>query len=620
MKQGDYMGANDLFEAARGLKESEANERVDKHELELDYEKECIIEQSLQAELSTAERELASCELPTDEDREDGDYKDENRAEELEREISRLESDIQISKEKQKSLQSKILIKEKIIEEIMANERSLLVHITTNIGIQSQNINELNIDVGECFNWILQETAVLIERELNTLESARNLLESDVGTIVPEVGRYLKTNYHSVNASRSYNKSFIPTIVRAALLGFTGQELGMVLTLLMPFFKPALLDMVSDPKDKGTLRQAIRNFAILFPFNAFAFFSDNITIDTSNYIPEPSYWDRTWQNVVFGNYSNMKPTEASIAINIAASFTNLDIPMDIRDLTYDFQHYDTVSKLQFGLDIVGAIPFVGIFKKIGSLSQAAEVVSSVDDPVKYFIKNSDDAITYFGKTSDDVITVFGKYSDDAITYFGKNYDDAITVFGKNIGNGDAGAMKIKNCDDIVGAVAKHGDNAVDAVVTRGKHLDDPLDVLSQSSKGVIYVTENEVTSTGKILHGTAFKPTDYADFTDTMKSRWYHSTIKNMFGKPDFQASWFHHLAKHGEWRSLKQYTDEATDFFNQFCDIGIKTKLMDDTEGLKIIKEFDVGNGFKRSVGGYWKPDGRLVTYWNKILKGKVK
>jgi hypothetical protein len=83
-------------------------------------------------------------------------------------------------------------------------------------------------------------------------------------------------------------------------------------------------------------------------------------------------------------------------------------------------------------------------------------------------------------------------------------------------------------------------------------------------------------------------------------NQWHKGTFNSNVDSMEY------HLAKHGNGRTIQQYTKDATDFFSQNKSFGQPHTLMDGSEGLKI----KIGSG-KNSIGGYWTIAGKIVTFW---------
>lgn len=84
---------------------------------------------------------------------------------------------------------------------------------------------------------------------------------------------------------------------------------------------------------------------------------------------------------------------------------------------------------------------------------------------------------------------------------------------------------------------------------------------------------------------------------DIAASKWYKSTFNTA---TDFLN---YHVKEHGLGRTAGQYTDDALKFFNENKNKAQSVTLRDGSPGLKI----EAGN-----KGGYYTPDGKVVTYWD--------
>lgn len=73
------------------------------------------------------------------------------------------------------------------------------------------------------------------------------------------------------------------------------------------------------------------------------------------------------------------------------------------------------------------------------------------------------------------------------------------------------------------------------------------------------------------------------------------------------EDSMAYHLNKHGNGRTIEQYTDDAMTFYEENKHLGVEVILKDGTEAIRI----QTGTG-KNKVGGYWTIDGKLVTFWD--------
>lgn len=127
-----------------------------------------------------------------------------------------------------------------------------------------------------------------------------------------------------------------------------------------------------------------------------------------------------WDSVVvfaLGDYSDKSPTALSFVGNIVASIFDVDLPLDIRDLAYDVQHWGEGDHfgLNLALDTLAVLPLIGVVK---NLKYADDIADGVKDLGK--IADIADTVSDAGKTTDTIID-----ATDDIKDFGKNVDAAV---------------------------------------------------------------------------------------------------------------------------------------------------------------------------------------------------
>lgn len=135
----------------------------------------------------------------------------------------------------------------------------------------------------------------------------------------------------------------------------------------------------------------------------------------------------TWKSItkfVLGDYSDDDITALSFAGNIVTGIFGVDLPLDIRDLVYDIQHWGEQDNfgLYFALDVVALLPVIGTLKYC---KYADDVADGAKDLGKIFEAGAD-----AGKTTDTVVD-----SVDDVTDIGKDMDAAADA-GKIAGNAD----------------------------------------------------------------------------------------------------------------------------------------------------------------------------------------
>ena len=78
------------------------------------------------------------------------------------------------------------------------------------------------------------------------------------------------------------------------------------------------------------------------------------------------------------------------------------------------------------------------------------------------------------------------------------------------------------------------------------------------------------------------------------------------------RMAWERHVEKHARGRSALEYTADARRFFLEHRDLATPSVLKDGTMGMRIKFKVTV-DGTKRSIGGYWTPEGRVVTFFDR-------
>ncbi len=134
-----------------------------------------------------------------------------------------------------------------------------------------------------------------------------------------------------------------------------------------------------------------------------------------------SVGEYTWKSItkfVLGDYSDDDITALSFAGNIVTGIFGVDLPLDVRDLVYDIQHWGEQDNfgVYFALDVVALLPVIGTLKYC---KYADDVADGAKDLGKIFEAGAD-----AGKTTDTVVD-----SVDDVTDIGKKAD-AVTDAGK----------------------------------------------------------------------------------------------------------------------------------------------------------------------------------------------
>lgn len=116
----------------------------------------------------------------------------------------------------------------------------------------------------------------------------------------------------------------------------------------------------------------------------------------------------TWKSItkfVLGDYSDDNITALSFAGNIVTGIFDVDLPLDVRDLVYDVQHWGEGDNfgVYFALDVVALLPVIGVLKYC---KYADDVADGAKDLGKVIEAAGD-----VGKYSDDIVDAVDNAKD-----------------------------------------------------------------------------------------------------------------------------------------------------------------------------------------------------------------
>lgn len=129
------------------------------------------------------------------------------------------------------------------------------------------------------------------------------------------------------------------------------------------------------------------------------------------------YVFRSSKKLLLGDFApDEQDTLLSLGGNVAASLINVDAPLDIRDLAYDFSHWGQGDYFaaRLALDAVGILPVIGVIKYVKHIDTASDVVKTADK-----IADAADTVHDAAKVADaaddvaDVIKTGGKLANKA---------------------------------------------------------------------------------------------------------------------------------------------------------------------------------------------------------------
>ena len=166
-----------------------------------------------------------------------------------------------------------------------------------------------------------------------------------------------------------------------------------------------------------------------------------------------------WKSVkkfCLGDYSGENVTALSFGGNIIASFFDVDLPLDIRDLAHDIQHWGEGDNfgIYFALDVIAVLPVIGMLK----YTKYADDFSDGAKDIGKVVEAASDA----GKTADNIDDVADNFKD-----IGKTVESAI----------DAG----KTSDTIV--------DSVDDVTDLGKKAEEVTDASKATNDASDYIND-----------------------------------------------------------------------------------------------------------------------------------
>ena len=182
------------------------------------------------------------------------------------------------------------------------------------------------------------------------------------------------------------------------------------------------------------------------------------------------YLWRSVKKLILGDYSDDNITLLSFGASLVAGFFDVDLPLDVRDLVYDIQHWGESEHFgfYFALDVVALLPVIGWFKYLKHADKVAEGAKQVSRAVETATEAIDEGKEVI-KHVDDVVDII----DDGKTVI-KNGDEAADVIDEGKGvtkggdeitdgsdvarNAEKGAEDVADATDDVDDAAKSGDD------------------------------------------------------------------------------------------------------------------------------------------------------------------
>lgn len=129
--------------------------------------------------------------------------------------------------------------------------------------------------------------------------------------------------------------------------------------------------------------------------------------------------------------------------------------------------------------------------------------------------------------------------------------------------------------------------------------------LSHATLKLAPQAEEAVSPIAKVLRQNGDEVVEVAEdvkdaITPEIKSKWYRSTLPSEEFSINYH--WDKHALKYG--KSIEEYTEDGLNFFQKYKTLGHQVILKDGSEGIHIKLQ-------NIPEGGYFKPDGKVVTFW---------
>lgn len=228
--------------------------------------------------------------------------------------------------------------------------------------------------------------------------------------------------------------------------------------------------------------------------------------------------DYIWKSVtkfVLGDYSEDNITALSFIGNIVTGIFDVDLPLDVRDLVYDVQHWGEGDNfgLYFALDVVALLPVIGVVKYC---KYADDVADGAKDLGKVL-----DATSDAGKFTDDIADALDDAKD-----LGKAVD-AVSDAGKAADNVADASDASKDLGRTVGSV----DKAVDAK----KAIDVANNYKLSDKRFTEHILENHGPQAVKPKKSKFYEHFDIKEsIDDTLKGSFIDSIGPNTHGRPGY--------------------------------------------------------------------------------------
>lgn len=163
--------------------------------------------------------------------------------------------------------------------------------------------------------------------------------------------------------------------------------------------------------------------------------------------PALDYLNRSVEQILLGNFSD-ENTLLGTAGQFGLSLLGYDLPMDVRDLVYDWTHLQTTPWYQTLIDTLALLPVVGAIKPVANGLETALDTFKVFDRAGNAMEATSDALKTAERAGETM---------DAAADAGKNADELVETGGDVVYNGSKsfGDIELKP-DDLMEELASSG--------------------------------------------------------------------------------------------------------------------------------------------------------------------
>lgn len=231
----------------------------------------------------------------------------------------------------------------------------------------------------------------------------------DYAQYIPEYRNLLKSIHHE-QVQYQKQREFIENNYRSIPL--SGWIEATYTSVEHQYYEDLLQNVRNELETYNDLCNGMPELSVLYDYYRKINFCETILerpIDTSG----AEYMDATLEQVIKGNYTD-KVTGLGTGAQIALGLLNLDLPADIRDVSYDWTHLKDTPVWQTALDTFAFLPLVGSLKYVDEIADVAKHSDEAADALATAARHADD-LTDAGKAAENAIDSSNKLDYNAIS-------------------------------------------------------------------------------------------------------------------------------------------------------------------------------------------------------------